>query len=71
MSREELKNFVKTIERNILLREKLFRCKTAKDFLLFAKKYGYSIQLEDLIYDKTASRFESWFKESTINSLKL
>jgi len=70
MSREEFRNFVKTVEHNILLKEKILKCKTSKGLILFAKKYGYSITLEDLIYDKTATKFESWFKESKINSLK-
>ena len=70
MSREEFKNFTKTVEHNILLKEKLIKCKTPKDLILLAKTYGYSITLEDLNYDKTASHFESWFKESKINPLK-
>ena len=70
MSREEFRNFVNTVEHNILLKEKIQKCKTSKDLILFAKKYGYSISLEDFNYDKTASKFESWFKESKINALK-
>ncbi len=70
MSREEFRNFVKTVEHNILLKEKLSKCKTSKDLILFAKQYGYEISLEDLNYDKTAAKFESWFKESRINALK-
>ena len=61
MSREEFRNFVKTVEHNILLKEKLLECKTSKDLILLAKKYGYSVTLEDLNYDKTASQFENWF----------
>tara|TARA_Y100001968_G_C19340564_1_gene709267 strand:- start:715 stop:927 length:213 start_codon:yes stop_codon:yes gene_type:complete len=70
MGREELRNFVKTVEHNLLLKEKLLECKTSKDLILLAKKYGYSITFEDLDYDKTASKFEIWFKESSINPLK-
>ena len=70
MSREEFRNFVKTVEHNIFFKEKLVNCKTYKDIILLAKKYGYSISPDDLNYDKTASQFESWFKESRINSLK-
>ena len=70
MSREEFRNFVKTVEHNILVKEKLLQCKTSKDLILLAKKYGYSITLEDLNYDKTATQFELWFKESRINPLK-
>jgi len=70
MSREEFRNFVKTVEHNIIVKEKLLECKTSKDLILFAKRYGYSITLEDLNYDKTATKFELWFKESRINPLK-
>ena len=70
MSRNEFRDFVKTVEHNILVKEKLLKCKTSKDLILLAKRYGYSITLEDLNYDKTANKFESWFKESRINALK-
>ena len=71
MSREEFKNFVNTVENNILVKEKISQCKTSKDLILLAKKYGYSITFEDLNYDETASQFESWFKDSKINPLKI
>ena len=67
MSREEFKNFIKTIEHNILIKENLLQCKTSKDLILLAKKYGYSVTLEDITYDKTATQFEQWFKTSKIN----
>ena len=70
MSREEFRDFVKTVEHNILIKEKLLQCKTSKDLLLLAKKYGYSIKLDDLSYDKTATQIELWFKESRINPFK-
>ena len=69
MSREEFRNFVKTVEHNILLKEKLVKCKTSKNLILLAKKVGYNITLEDLDYDKTASKAEIWFSESTISNL--
>ena len=40
MSREEFKEFVKTLEHNIFSKEKLLHCKTTKDLILIAKKYG-------------------------------
>ena len=70
MSREEFKNFVNTVEHNILVKRNLIKCKSSKDLILLAKRYGYEISLEDLNYDKTATEFESWFKESRINALK-
>tara|TARA_Y100001968_G_C18816792_1_gene462760 strand:+ start:155 stop:367 length:213 start_codon:yes stop_codon:yes gene_type:complete len=70
MSREQFRNFVNVVEHNILIKEKLLQCKTSKDLILFAKKYGYSVTLKDLNYDKTASKFQLWFKESKINPLK-
>ena len=70
MSREEFKLFVNTVEHNIILKEKLLKCKTSKDLIFLAKTYGYIITLDDLNYDKTATKFESWFKESKINALK-
>ena len=70
MSREEFRNFVKTVEHNIPLKEKLLQCNTSKDLILLAKKYRYLITLEDLNYDKTATQCELWFKESRINPLK-
>ena len=69
MSREDFRNFVKTVENNIIVKEKLLKCKTSKDLILLASKYGYSIKLEDLNYDKTATQFELWFKKSKINPL--
>ena len=70
MSREEFRNFVETVEHNILIKEKLMLCKTSKDLILLAKKYGYSITLDDLNYDQTASQFELWFKNSRIHPLQ-
>ena len=70
MSKEEFRNFVKTVEHNILVKEKLVQWKTSKDLILLAKNHGYSIIFEDLNYDKTATQFERLFKESRINSLK-
>ena len=69
MSREEFKNFVQTVEHNILIKKELIQCKTSQDLILLAKKYGYLITLEDLNYDRTATKFDSWFKESKINPL--
>tara|TARA_Y100001968_G_scaffold267382_1_gene257309 strand:+ start:183 stop:296 length:114 start_codon:yes stop_codon:yes gene_type:complete len=37
---------------------------------LLAEKYGYSITIDDFNYDKNASTFGLWFKESKINPLK-
>ena len=70
MSREEFRNFVETVENNTQVKEKLVQCKTSEDLILLAKKYGYSITLEDLNYDKTYSQFECWFNESRINPLQ-
>ena len=70
MSREEFRNFVKTVEHNIHVKEKLVQCKTSEDLISLAKKYGYSITLEDLNHDKTYTKFEFWFNESKINPLK-
>ena len=70
MSREEFRNFVKTVEHNILIKEKLLLCEKSQDLIEIAQSYGYSITLEDLNYDKTASKFEIWFKESRISPLK-
>ena len=70
MSREQFRNFVRTVENNIQLKEKLFQCKTSKDLILLAKDHGYSITLEDLKNDNTATQFELWFRESRINPLK-
>ena len=70
MSRYEFINFIKTIEHNIIIKEKIIECKTAGEFILLAKKYGYSITLEDLNYDRTATLFGSWFKKSRIHPLK-
>ena len=70
MSREEFKNFVYTVEHNILIKEKLITCKTSKDLILLAKSYGYSITLEDLRYDETANKFGLWLEKSKIKPLK-
>tara|TARA_Y100001968_G_scaffold108017_1_gene97679 strand:- start:12 stop:224 length:213 start_codon:yes stop_codon:yes gene_type:complete len=70
MSRKEFTNFFKTVEQNIVVKEKLLKCKTSSDLIFLAKKYGYTITLEDLKYDQTATKFDRWFKESKINPLK-
>ena len=70
MSRYEFINFIKTVEHNIILKEKIIECRTSGEFILLAKKYGYSITLEDLNYDKTATKFGDWFRKSRINPLK-
>ncbi len=70
MSREDLRNFIKAVEHNIFVREKLALCRTKNELMLLAKNYGYSITLEDFKYDKKASKFEAWFKKSRINTLK-
>ena len=70
MSREEFRNFVKTVEHNFLVKDKLVNCQTSEQLILLAKKYGYSITLEDLNYDKTATKFRSWFRKSKIHPLK-
>ena len=70
MSRDEFRNFVRTVDHNIQVKKKLVQCKTLKDLILLAKNYGYSITYEDLNYDKTDTKFEFWFKESKINPLK-
>ena len=70
MSREEFRNFVETVEHNFLVKNKLVKCETSIDIILLAKKYGYSITLEDFYYDQTASKFDYWFKKSRINPLK-
>ena len=69
MSKEEFKDFVKAVEHNLFLKEKLSQCKKSKDLILLATKYGFTITFEDLNYDKTATKFETWFKESKINPL--
>ena len=70
MSRQEFSAFIKSVKQNILIKEKLFQCKTSKDLILLAQKCGYSISLEDLNYEKTATQFGLWFKESRVNPLK-
>ena len=70
MSRQEFRNFVKTVEHNINIKEKIVNCKSSKDLILLAKRYGFTITLEDLNYDKIATQFEFWFKESRINPLR-
>tara|TARA_Y100001968_G_C19147854_1_gene614679 strand:+ start:402 stop:617 length:216 start_codon:yes stop_codon:yes gene_type:complete len=70
MSREEFRNFVKAVEHNIQIKEKLIQCKSSTDLISLAKKYGYSITSEDLNYDKTATEFALWYKKSRINPLK-
>ena len=70
MSREEFRNFVKSVEHNIFIKEKLMECKTSKEIIFLAHKYGYSISLKDFIQDKDSTKFEYWVKESRITPLK-
>ena len=51
-------------EVNHLVKKKLIQCKTSKDIVLLAKKYGYYITIEDFNYDKIETQFGLWFKES-------
>ncbi len=70
ISREDFRNFIKAVEYNNLLKDKLVQCKSLKDLIILAKEHGYFITFENLNYDKTANEFDSWFKESRINPLK-
>tara|TARA_B100000579_G_C22039355_1_gene491873 strand:+ start:219 stop:440 length:222 start_codon:yes stop_codon:yes gene_type:complete len=70
MSREELKKILYAIDHNIIFKDKFSECKSSEDFIVLAKKYGFSITLKDLSYDQTAGKLESWFKESEISPLK-
>ncbi len=70
MSREEFRNFIKTVKHNIFVKEKMMQCKDSKDLILLAKKYGFTITLDDLNYDHTASHFENWFNKSKITPIK-
>ena len=65
MSREEFKNF-----HNILIKEKLLQCKKSKEIVFRSKNYGYTVTLEDINYDKTATQFELGFNKSKINPFK-
>ena len=44
MSREEFITFVKKIEHNILLKEKLSQCKTSKDLIFLQKNTDTTLQ---------------------------
>ena len=70
MSREELKDFIKIIEYNYIAKEKVSKCKNIKDLISLAKEYRCCISNEDLKYDKTASKFNKWFKESKISPFR-
>ena len=70
MSREDLKSFVKTIEKNIIVKEKLSKCKSIKDLISLAKSYGYIISIKDLKYDKTATEIENWYQKSRFSPLR-
>ena len=57
MSRTEFKIFTNTVEHNFQVKKKLVKCKTPEVLILLARKYGYSITLENLNYDKAATSF--------------
>ena len=70
MSRFEFKSFIQTLEHSIILKDNIARCKTPKDVISVAKKYGFSISQEDFNHDEAATKIEAWFKESQINTLR-
>ena len=70
MSREDLKGFVKTVEKNIIIKEKLSKCKTINDLISLAKSYGYIISIKDLKYDRTATEIDVWYQKSRLSPLR-
>ena len=58
MSKEEFRNFVKTVEHNILIKEKLVQCKTSKVLFLVAKSVDSLSDMDNFNFDKTANQYE-------------
>tara|TARA_B100000700_G_scaffold313055_1_gene397496 strand:- start:1920 stop:2141 length:222 start_codon:yes stop_codon:yes gene_type:complete len=67
MSREDLNNFIHSVEHSSSLRRELKRCNNDKvKLLLLAKKYGFHITDQDLQEDIQAEKTNKWFKLSQI-----
>ena len=70
MSREELKNFVRAVERNYSLRKEIHRCNSYNDLFHIAQQFGFNISLKDFEEDKNFSDTREWFEKSNLTKIK-
>ena len=67
MSRQDLNNFVHSVEHSFSLRKKLRECNENKEKILrLAKEYGFIITSKDLLEDSNAEAIKKWFNSSRI-----
>ncbi len=70
MTREEFKNFIKAVERNSILREKVKSSQSINNLLSLAKEYNFKISYKDFLDDKISTKLNEWFETSRIAPIK-
>ena len=70
MSREDLRNFVKAVERNPSIQRALKQCNNRQKLLEIAAKYDFHITQRDLDEDNIAEEIKGWFDISKIAAIK-
>ena len=70
MSREDLINFINTVEHSHSLRKKLSKSKDLNSILDLAAKYGFNITKKDLYEDSDAEKIGNLFKTNIIPPIK-
>ena len=70
MSREEFSSFLHTAEYRSSIRNELSKTNTIEEIIDIAKKYGFTINLEDFKKEYICEKTETWFKTSKIYPIK-
>ncbi len=70
MASENISSFIRAIEHSSSLREEFYNCNDDNELLTLAKKYGFSLNSDDLKENPSGDRLEKWFNESKISPIK-
>ena len=70
MSREDLTNFIHAAEHHLQIRRELAKTKSWNDVIEIARKYRFSITLNDIEEDPLAEGANRWFKTSKISPIR-
>tara|TARA_B100000029_G_C17477559_1_gene924330 strand:- start:336 stop:566 length:231 start_codon:yes stop_codon:yes gene_type:complete len=70
MSREDLTNFLHAVNHSSSLRKEISDCKSQKNVIDIAQRYGFFITNQDLHEDGNAAKINNWFKDSRINPIR-
>ena len=69
MSRQELKDFIKAVERNYSLKKEVRKCKNNLLIINMARKYGYKINKNDLEEKSVEQMIDNWFQKSNLDKV--